>query len=250
MSTFFSSVTPVQSNSANTIFRGLLAGIKTAGLASLSVLALQGSNTLYAASYFVDLGSTPSVNGSSLTFMGSDGTDLDVFDSMIMGASPNIIQANSQGVCSYSYFSTSSPFGSRCGYQKGTNDIENKGFSLSFNQDVTLKSFDIGQYNIETTDPSEVTFDFTHSGGSQTIAFDTDGTQSFDPFFLPANSTVMLSSSAVPGATDGTVRISRFSYDQGNTTVPAPGPLPLFGAVTAYTWSRRLREKIKSTSLS
>ena len=125
MSPHHSSVNSVQSSFATKIFTNLSAGIKTAGLAYLSVLALQGSNTLYAASHlshFVDLESLPFVSGPSLTFTGSDGTTLNIFDGMITGVSPSMIQSNIEGVCAYTYFSSSSPFGSRCGYSKDVNN--------------------------------------------------------------------------------------------------------------------------------
>jgi hypothetical protein len=139
----------------------------------------------------------------------------------------------------------------KCQYEP-TTDASLTGLTFTFDQDVTLKSFDILR-GIGVTKGSllftsgslseELTFE--NPGGSETPNGVVLTTLVFNSLFkVAANTPIEVDTSKteyLPGET-GSFRINSFVVK----TNEVPGPLPLFGVAAAFSYSRKLRNKLKT----
>lgn len=171
---------------------------------------------------------TDTVDSVGLTVSGGTGVDL---------PTAGAISGNSNGICSF-LTNSASTGGRRCGYTAsvpGTsvNSVLNS-IDLKFDTAVRLVDF-----FAQTNAVSVATMTF--SGGSLNESFTINspgGNYLFtSPLFLPANTTITVTTSGVsllPGFDSGAVRIRHL-------TVDVPAPLPILGAAAAFSSRRRLR---------
>ncbi len=114
-------------------------------------------------------------------------------------------------------------------------------FTMKFDQPVKLLSYDIGEL-LSATGVST-----TYSQGLlqsiQTYATGT-GLKSFNNQFI-AVADIPISVASAPGNLNTIVQISSLTVEKVD---PVPGPLPLAGAAAAFSWSRRLRCRIRRTA--
>lgn len=109
---------------------------------------------------------------------------------------------------------------------------------MTFDVPVKLLSYNVSwreQSNDSTT---------TYTQGSlQSIQSNTaDGLVAFtNPFIASANAPITVSTNDLNGR--GLVQINQFTVEY------VPGPMPLVGAAAAFSWSRRLRDRIRRSPL-
>jgi hypothetical protein len=222
---------------------------KKSALASLAVSfgvsALLSTSGAQAADIVFNL-STPSNSSNAIRSFTKDSLTI-TFDSPT-GA--DTINTNSAGLCVFENFA---PGG--C----GNSTTENlTAVEFSFDADVRLLSYDVSI--IRTMPPGQTAVFTTNFIGSTTQSFTQTLTDVGPPPQLPAITHTF--SPAFTVAMGEKVTLSTTDFPQGSpevgyridnlrvsTMAPVPGPLPLFGAATAFGFSRKLRKRINvSTS--
>jgi hypothetical protein len=127
-------------------------------------------------------------------------------------------------------------FAPQIGYPNSLNSL-----TMTFDQPVKLLSYNIGFIQLA------VGVSTTYSQGAhQSIqTYDTgSGLKSFNNQFIAA-ANVPISVASTPGNLNTVVQIKSFTVEKVD---PVPGPLPLAGAAAAFSWSRRLRGRIRRTA--
>jgi hypothetical protein len=135
----------------------------------------------------------------------------------------------------------------RCQYPASTN-ASLTGFNFKFDQDVILKSLQVFRPGGTTSG----SLAFTAGSLSETLVFSNPGGAEFangipsatlyfgTPFFVSANTPITVDTSGtqyLAGETGG-FRINNLVVD------PVPGPLPVLGALAAFSKSRKLRKRL------
>jgi hypothetical protein len=108
---------------------------------------------------------------------------------------------------------------------------------LSFNAPAEIQSFNVSRF--ESSNISQGVVGFSLDGTIFTdFDFSTTGFVSA-PFSAAANQPIFVRTSATFNSEleTGLFRINSFTVQE------VPGPLPLFGAASAYGWSRKLKRK-------
>jgi len=187
--------------------------------------------------------SGPVANNSAFPFSDNDGKGFDLLvanavstDSPTAGA----LNISGDGLCAfYSNNAVASPF--RCSSQVANGGSVNStltGFTLEFNRDVFLKSFDVSLFDNLTS--GNISF----SGGSNSPQqFNLTGlsTQNFSsPFVAIAGSQISVVTDGVisNNSSSGIFRINNLVVEE------VPGPLPIFGALAGLGWSRKIKRKL------
>lgn len=184
---------------------------------------------------------TETVNGIQLTVKNAVGTDIPTAGG---------ISGNANGLCVWLQNSAgpSTP-NQRCGYAISTVPGATVNSQLSsvqfeFDKPVYLKDFQLRFNDVVSTDlvftgPNSFTFAGATAPVMPTLfSFPVN-------FTLAANTPITFSTSNLTlsgGFTSGALRMSDFSVEE------VPAPLPVLGAVAAFGYSRRLRQRIKTVS--
>jgi hypothetical protein len=130
----------------------------------------------------------------------------------------------------------------RCGYVEADATVSSTltGLSFTFSKPVLLTRVTVSQF--DQLSSGSLTF-----GASPTVNITGTGPYALSDVFVAANTPISLASLGTisGGYVSGIIRLSSLEVKD---VVPTPGPLPLLGAATAFTFSRRLRKKIKSNS--
>ena len=109
---------------------------------------------------------------------------------------------------------------------------------MTFDQPVKLLSYNITFLQSETGVATTYSQNILQSIGS----YDTGiGLKSFNNQFIAA-ANVPISVASNPGNRNTYVQINALTVEKVD---PVPGPLPLAGAAAAFSWSRRLRGRIR-----
>jgi hypothetical protein len=131
----------------------------------------------------------------------------------------------------------------RCGLVDPPADTTSNltGLSFSFSKPVILTGLTVSQFDNLNSGSLQI-------GSSPAVNFTGVGFNPLSDVFVNANTPISLASlgNLAFAPNSGIIRLSSLQFKDG---VPVPGPLPLLGAATAFTFSRRLRKKIKSNSL-
>ena len=111
-------------------------------------------------------------------------------------------------------------------------------FEMTFDVPVKLLSYNVSFI----ADASDSTTFYTQ-GALQSIQSNTsNGLVAFtNPFLASANAPITVATNDPDGI--GTLQINQFTVEY------VPGPLPLLGAAAAFSWSRRLRDRIRRSPL-
>lgn len=111
-------------------------------------------------------------------------------------------------------------------------------FEMTFDVPVKLLS-----YNVSYREDASDSTTFYTQGALQSIQSNTsNGLVAFtNPFLASANAPITVSTNDPDGY--GLVQINQFTVEY------VPGPLPLLGAAAAFSWSRRLRDRIRRSPL-
>jgi hypothetical protein len=114
-------------------------------------------------------------------------------------------------------------------------------FAMTFDQPVKLLSYNVSYSN--TASDSSTTY---QQGLLQSIQVNNTGTglKLFNNQFL-ADANVPIAVSTTDTSGKGLLQINAFTVEKVD---PVPGPLPLAGAAAAFSWSRRLRGRIRRTA--
>lgn len=220
--------------------RGLLAVIPFSILLASPAHAIVSTFTLTGASP----ANTPSsvytemVNGIKLTVKNAAGTDIPTAGG---------IAGNSNGLCVWLQNSPGpNPPNQRCGYNDtvpgATVNSQLSSVQFEFDKPVYLKDYFLRFNNVASADlnfsgPSS--FTFAGANATSTYMFPAN-------FVLAANTPITFSTSKLAleqGFTSGALRMSNFAVEE------VPGPLPILGAVAAFGYSRKLRQRIKTASV-
>lgn len=143
--------------------------------------------------------------------------------------------ADSDGLAVYCVHVT---YWTPCNHPNSSNFRPYSSFEMTFDVPVKLLSYNVSwreQSNDSTT---------TYTQGSlQSIQSNTaDGLVAFtNPFIASANAPITVSTNDLNGR--GLVQINQFTVEY------VPGPMPLVGAAAAFSWSRRLRDRIRRSPL-
>jgi hypothetical protein len=125
----------------------------------------------------------------------------------------------------------------RCGYTTPNADSSSilEGLNLTFSKPVKLTGFTVGQF----VNLSSGSLKF---GASPAVTVNANGFYTLADVLVGANTPIFLDSDGTLSGTNdsGIIRISSLQVEE------VPGPLPLLGAATAFTLSRRLRKRITS----
>lgn len=118
-------------------------------------------------------------------------------------------------------------------------------FQMTFDVPVKLLSYNVS-YREEASDSTT----FYTQGALQSIQSNTaNGLVAFtNPFLASANAPITVSTNDPSGY--GLLQINQFTVEYVPGPLPhVPGPLPLMGAAAAFSWSRRLRDRIRRSPL-
>ena len=212
--------------------------VRIAGAAALVIAIAPASQ---AAQVNFNLGGGTGTNLSSYNFT-SGGVNMTVATSVPPNTptSPqSTVSYTAPGVCLYALSTTAS----RCNGAVGSTY---NNLAFTFNTDVNLLSFNIGQ-SIGSSATVFGGFDLISNGvkigstGSFSQAVNGSRIAFTSPVFLKAGSTVVFNGISAPN--NSSLRINDLVVD----TVPAiqaPGPLSILGAGAAFRASRRLRKRI------
>lgn len=149
------------------------------------------------------------------------------------------INSITSGLCA---FAQNNSDGNRCGFiaTPANSTTSLTGFNLTFDTPVFITGFNIGLFDDINLNSGTIAF-----GPSSPVSFSSTGDKSLSsPLFVGSGTPVSIvttgdfTNTANPG---GIFRIQ-------SLTVDVPGPLPLFGAASAFAYSRKLRSKVKSTN--
>ena len=204
----------------------------------LLFLLLAGTTSFFALVPDAKAVTTFQLTGSNESFstkqLSVDGIILNLSSAVGSTLPSNPLNINGSGFCAYTYLTTST----RCGTSTPSSL---QGFSLEFDKSVLLNQFNVS--NVTGLAGGIITF----TSGANVKQFNfssTGGIQSFsNPFLASAGSTVFVTTSGIPVATQGIFRISDLEV-QLAPEASVPGPLPLVGAGVAFAYSRKLRSRI------
>jgi hypothetical protein len=112
---------------------------------------------------------------------------------------------------------------------------------MTFDQPVKLLSYDIGYLQVAAAVSTAYS-----QGALQSIQTYATGSglNSFDNQFIAA-ANVPISVASSFGSQYTIVEMKSLTVEKAD---PVPGPLPLAGAAAAFSWSRRLRGRIRRTA--
>jgi hypothetical protein len=212
-------------------------------VAFLGIFALPGKATL---SVFDFITQSPVNSTVPLSFPSSPvGLQLNVSNPVsIAPPTTGGLNTNSSGLCAWL---NNNNIGERCGYtlaNGATLASQLSGLQFSFDSNVTLKSFNIGQF----TGISGGSIRFQSGGLDQTLNISNTGDVNFtSPFYVPIGQAVTLTTTAIlaPSNGSGNFRIQSFTVDTANTAA-SPGPLPILGAAVGFRFCRQIRKRISS----
>lgn len=189
---------------------------------------------------FPNLNGNPTLQTQSSFDFASGGINLDVTNP-VGGPFPTAGGTNTtaQGLCVWAQNGGTQ---TRCGFTTANADATTNlsGLSFTFDKSVKLTGFNVS--SLTNLSSGSLTF-----GASPAVNFSTTGFNALPNIFVGANTPITFASIGnLSGTNDsGLIRISSLQVEE----VPVPGPLPLFGAATAFTFSRRLRKRIKTNPI-
>jgi hypothetical protein len=224
------------------------AACKVFGLVSgslLAVVAFQGDAQAASVVTF-DLLPSGGTSGNLSTFSRTDaGTGLS-FTATPTGTT-TVFNSNANGLCVFSNRDG-------CGIPGGS-PKQLTGVEFSFNKSVFIKSFEISTTNICGTDctpSSNAVFNALFDGSTSFGPFSfTQGQPSLvSPEFVSTGSFLVQANTPLSFTTDVlTNPDTGFQYRISSLTVEdVPGPLPVFGAIAAFKFSRKIRSKLSKFS--
>jgi hypothetical protein len=117
-------------------------------------------------------------------------------------------------------------------------------YEMTFDVPVKLLSYNVSYI----ADASDSTTFYTQ-GALQSIQPNTaNGLVAFtNPFLASANAPITVATNDPNGT--GLIQINQFTVEYVPSPTPVPGPVPLAGAAAAFSWSRRLRDRIRRSPL-
>jgi hypothetical protein len=222
-------------------FRYLLfSRLATLGALGTTISIASFAQPVMAASIF-NFSKTPRVNLASETFTDA-GVALTLSNSNSTGQfNNNTLNFNAVGLCAFARVGISR---GRCGYGNGDPTGTISAFQTTFNHDVFVKSIQVSDFssNFISSGTLEISTDninftpFTFSGATTLVLGD---------ILLAANQSLYHRTSAVFSKANQTA-IIRFN----NLTVhKVPGPLGVLGVTVAFGWSRKLKKRVKLTTV-
>lgn len=152
------------------------------------------------------------------------------------------INTNFGGLCTWMVQSVST---GRCNFDAipQPRNATLTGYSFTFDKDVTLKSFDVSMFQNLTSG----SVSFVSGLQSSSFSFGSMGIQNFPTNFSVKSGTLINITSTgtlASGVDNGVYRIDQLTVE----TADVPGPLPILGAAAAFSYSRKLRNRISQHS--
>lgn len=222
---------------------------KLASVAALSPAVIAcgvlAANPAHAITASFNFSTNPEVNFSSKVFTSTTPGFSTTVSSPITGSfvpASGGLNASALGLCAFAKVGTQ---GGRCGYNTADGATVGDGltgFKFTFNQDVSLKTFDISQFAPPGT-LSGTTLTFSSGLFNESFVI-TGGNTSYNfsaPFLATAGTDVFVTSTGTTTAANGgTFRIESLSVEE------VPGPLSILGLGAAIGFSRKLKRKANS----
>ena len=211
----------------------------TAALAFLAVAA----GVLHAgdARAAFDLASPSPVNADKLTFF-DNGVTLTVSNPVTAYDGSGGVNTNDKALCVWlKNSSTVGNKGKRCNYTQGPSALGAtlEGLTFTFDQSIRLRSFDFSMIANLVDGELVISGDGGQLVTSMMPGKTTRRTFTFkDGLTVKAHAPYFFEISGDHDLLSGAIRINHLRVET------VPGPVPLFGAMAAFTWSRQLRRRL------